>query len=82
MVYRSLTLSGSHGSVEHDGRDTCAAETPFDELEHGCELTEDDGFVGHVLGAELMKIVYKCFDFGAGGPVFHLNSVDDRRLLN
>ena len=51
VVDGGLTLSGCHGTIEHDCCDSCAAETPFDELKHGCELRKDDGFGGHVLGS-------------------------------
>jgi hypothetical protein len=81
VVDGGLALGRSHRSVEHDGCDPGAAETPFDKLQHGCELAEDDGFVGHVLGSQLVEIVDKGFDFGAGSPVLHLDSIDDRRFL-
>lgn len=57
MVDACLALSRCHRAVEHDGRDACATETPFDELEHSGELGENDGFRGHIFRAELVEIV-------------------------
>ena len=37
--------------------------------------------MGHVLGSQLVEIVDKGFDLGAGSPVLHLDSIDDRRFL-
>lgn len=62
VVDGGLALGGSHRSVEHDGCDSCAAKTPFNQLQHGGELREDDGFVGHVLGAKLVEVVNKSLD--------------------
>lgn len=82
MVDGCLALSGCHGSVKHNGRDTSATETPFNQLEHGCELREDNGFAGHVLGAKLIQIVDKGLNLGAGSPVLHLDPIDDGGFLH
>ncbi len=37
--------------------------------------------MGLFLGAELVEVVDKHFDFGGGGPVLHFDTVDDRVLL-
>jgi hypothetical protein len=38
--------------------------------------------VRHVLRAKFVKVVYEGFNFGAGNPVLHLDSVDDGGFLN
>jgi hypothetical protein len=81
VVYAGLALGGVHGAVEHDGCDARATETPFDQLQHGGELGEDDGFRRHVLRAQFVEFVDQEFDLGGGRPVLHLDSVDDGRFL-
>lgn len=82
VVDRSLSLCGCHGTIKHDSGDTSTTKTPFHKLEHGCELTENYRFAGHVLGSKFVEIMNQSLDLGAGSPVLHLNSVDDRGFLN
>ena len=49
VIDGSLALSGSHATIQHDRSDARTTETPFDKLQHGGELREDDGFAAHVL---------------------------------
>ena len=72
-----LSLLRAHGAIEHDSVETGAAEPPFDELQHGGELGKDNGFEGLLLAAELVEVVNEHFDFGRGGPVLHLDTIDD-----
>ena len=82
VVDGGLALSGRHRAVQHDGCDARAAQTPFDKLQHSGKLGKDYGFVGHVLGSELVEVVDERLNFGGTGPVLHLNTVDDGRLFD
>jgi hypothetical protein len=82
VVDRGLALSRCHGTIEHHGSNSCTAEAPFDELQHGGELREDYRLRGGVLRAQFMDVVDKRFDLGGTGPVLHLDSVDDGRFLD
>ena len=45
-------------------------------------MTEDNGLGGAILGSELPEVMDKKLNFGTAGPVLHLDSVDNRGLLD
>ena len=54
----------SKPSLQHDRVEACTTETPFDELQHGSELTEDDRLESLFLAAEFVEIINKHLNLG------------------
>lgn len=82
MLNGILALCRGHATIKHDGIEPGSAQAPFDELQHGRKLREDDGFVSLLFASEFVEIVDQHLNLGRRCPVFHSNSIDDRTFLD
>lgn len=57
VVDRALPLRRRHRAIQHDGVEAGSTQAPFDQLQHGRELREDDA-LGHPFRAPHVREIH------------------------